>query len=346
MPKESRIIAQAVDLFDAAGAVRTRIKLLPIGPFKLRDGRGPFVIEDKAHAQQIVDATLALAGHQQIPVDYDHQLEFAAKPGTGGTAPASGWMKNITATDDGIWADVEWTAAAQAKLEAREYRYISPVFGSDKESGRIARLHNAALTNQPAIDGLPAIAAQVNPEGPHMDREKLALALGLGKDATEAQIEAAIADLAQTKVTATTHHTSITAALGLKPEATAEQVIAAAQAKKPDPAKFVPIEGMQAMQAQLDELNEDRAVAAVDKFTEEGRITPALRDWAIDLYKTNRAGFDAYVEKTTPVINGGGEKKPKTPVITDALNDEEKQLCSTFGWDEAAFLEQKKKDAA
>lgn len=49
---------------------------------------------------------------------------------------------------------VEWTAQAKQFIKNREYRYISPVFGYNKQTGEITVLQHAALVNHPAIDGM------------------------------------------------------------------------------------------------------------------------------------------------------------------------------------------------
>lgn len=152
-------VAAALE-FNESGAPSRRVKLLPVGPIAMRDGRGPFLIRDLAHAEEIVAATRAWLGGADFNFDYDHQTAFAVRPEVGGTGLAAGWAKaaNLTAEADGIYAnDIEWTAAALGKLSAREYRYVSPLFRVSS-SGEVERLRNAALVNVGGID-LPAIAA-------------------------------------------------------------------------------------------------------------------------------------------------------------------------------------------
>lgn len=159
MPHDvANVAASAIELA-ANGTPPRRVKLLPIGRIDMRDGRGPYMIRDLAHARQIVAATQAWLGSADFNFDYDHQTAFAVKDGVGGAAIAAGWAKasSLTAEPDGIYAQAEWTAAAARKLSEREYRYISPLFMADK-AGNVLQLKNAALVNIGAID-LPAIAA-------------------------------------------------------------------------------------------------------------------------------------------------------------------------------------------
>jgi phage I-like protein len=141
----------------ASGSDPAWIKLLPAGTFTLRDGRGPYQSGGKPELQAIVDRTLAAAAGTELMIDYDHQSAFGAIPGVGGRAEAAGWVKQLDARDDGIWAQVAWTKPAADKIAGEEYRYISPLFMSTK-SGQVTRLLNAALVNMPALD-LSAVAA-------------------------------------------------------------------------------------------------------------------------------------------------------------------------------------------
>ena len=98
------------------------------------------------------------AKENQMVIDYEHQTL------TGNVAPAAGWIKRlmdrgVDSKKGGLWAEVEWTQRAEKYLGGCEYRYLSPVFLKDVESGRVMRLLNAALTNQPAIDGMVPIKA-------------------------------------------------------------------------------------------------------------------------------------------------------------------------------------------
>ncbi|MBJ5275993.1 hypothetical protein JGG07_24830, partial [Salmonella enterica subsp. enterica serovar London] len=114
-------------------------------------------------------------------LDYEHQTLRAAKNGL--PAPAAAFFKKLEWRDgEGLFAiDVEWTAAAAAMVEAKEYRFISPVFSYDK-TGQVLELLNAALTNTPAVDGMEEVllaaaslmAAHLTTEGQtEMDEEFL-----------------------------------------------------------------------------------------------------------------------------------------------------------------------------
>ena len=67
------------------GAPARRVKLLPIGTFTLRDGRGPFRVRDSAHANQVVAATRAWLGTADFNWDYNHQVLATGAGGRSGS---------------------------------------------------------------------------------------------------------------------------------------------------------------------------------------------------------------------------------------------------------------------
>lgn len=125
-----------------------------------------------------------------LVVDYEHQTL------SGKQAPAAGWIKELLLKDGGISARVEWTPTARQYLENREYRYLSPVISVRKSDNKATGLHSVALTNTPAIEGMQPIVNSLNFKGgqEHMDElfAKLAELLGLGPDATPEQVVAAL----------------------------------------------------------------------------------------------------------------------------------------------------------
>jgi phage I-like protein len=131
------------------------LRLLPRGPVELVDGREPLEIDEEALAR-IVGAFQARG--VDLVVDYEHQSL------KGGRAPAAGWIKELSAREDGLWARVEWTPAARDYLRNREYRYFSPVLRLNPESRRPEALLQVALTNVPAIRALPPLVAKFQGE--------------------------------------------------------------------------------------------------------------------------------------------------------------------------------------
>jgi phage I-like protein len=302
LPQTGYLVAAAT----AEGAAVQRIMLLPIGQVVLRDGRGPFLLADREHAEAVVAASLARAGNSYLMIDYDHQSHFGVGEGKGGRAPAAGWIKNLHADDAGIWADVEWTSAAQGALADREYRYISPLFYAGKD-GRVALLRNAGLVNEPAIDALPAIAAAV--QETDVNYVKIAAALGLPETATEDDIlgalgAAAVGEKPKMVAAAVQFGLDEAADLGAIVAAAIETGRAQGQSA-PDPAKFVTKESLDTVAAQLAVREGERADAIIAAASAEGKLTPAQAGWAKGYLASDPAGFDAWL-KAAPVIVAAG----------------------------------------
>jgi phage I-like protein len=327
------------------------VRLLPMGVFGGRDGRGPYKLNGPDHAAQVIAATMSHAGGVDPVFDYDHQSEYAPKPGVGGKAPASGWMKEFDAREDGIYARVEWTAAAHAALAAKEYRYISPVFVHAKD-GTVRGILRAGLTNNPNLT-LPAVASQAdltdfNPadEGLSMSLTAIAAALGLGAAASEADCLGAITTL-QGQATGLA---TVAQAAGLQADAAAGDVVTAISAfkadGKPDLTKWVPAETVVAIQSQLTELqgsiSKDKAEAAVDAAIRAGKVVPALRDHFIAVASADPAQF-AEFEAKAPVVVAPGLKPPgKIEDETVTLTAEDRQVMSQMDISEEDFLAAKK----
>jgi phage I-like protein len=97
-----------------------------------------------------------------LVIDYDHSTLSA---GDGEPKPAAGWLKQIDDAPDEqgvLWGDAEFTERAAKMLDAREYKYVSPVTDwgvRDKETGNQqgATLTSVALTNSPLFEGMPAL---------------------------------------------------------------------------------------------------------------------------------------------------------------------------------------------
>ncbi|MBI1321332.1 MAG: hypothetical protein GC168_20595 [Candidatus Hydrogenedens sp.] len=323
------------------------LQLLPLGTVTGRDGRGPYVIGDQAAAVAIVKASLAAVQSGEPPIDYDHASDFPQR----GTAPAAGWIRALEARADGIWARVEWTAAAAAKLRAREYRFISPVFAHDEppkkgEPARPLRIHailRAGLTNNPNFD-LPAAAqgasqAAASAEGDAMDPKKLAALLGLPETTPVADMETALTALVATHAADRARVTAVATALGKPATASAEELAAAAQGAagaQPDPTKFVPmalhqatIEAFAAGKAAADQSAAETAVLAA---MTAGQLTPALKPWGLGFAARDPAGFAAWAKTAPQIITTTVKSPPKaTTAGTGALTPEQKSVASRLG---------------
>lgn len=138
------------------------LQLLPVGPFKARDGRpldvpGGHWQLDKSIATTLINRAKALG--QDILIDYDHQTLHIEK--TGKEAPAAGWFNGDEIEwreGQGLFIKPRWTDRAAAMVAAKEYRFLSAVFPYDAQ-GRPLELRMAAITNDPGVVGMQALAA-------------------------------------------------------------------------------------------------------------------------------------------------------------------------------------------
>jgi phage I-like protein len=137
-------------------------QLLPVGPFKARDGR-PFDVPgghwklDKTIATTLINKAKALG--QDILIDYDHQTLKVDQ--NGQPAPAAGWYNGDEIEwreGQGLFIKPRWTERAAALVAAKEYRFLSAVFPYDAQ-GRPLELRMTAITNDPGVVGMQALAA-------------------------------------------------------------------------------------------------------------------------------------------------------------------------------------------
>jgi phage I-like protein len=250
---------------------------------------------------------------QALPVDYEHQSEYA--PQNGQPAPAAGWIKELQPRPDGIWGRIEWTERAANHIAAREYRFISPVFTFNAATGEVSHLVSAGLTNTPNLELTALARAQY---GETMDElEELQQLLGLSATAQLSDVVDAVRTLVADKA-----------------------------ANRPDPTRFVPMEIFEKAMTELNARNqgmaEDLAMNHVEAQIRTGRVFPFLREWAVALCKTDRPAFDAFVDKTGPklqkmlVADFGLDVRPPTNV--NRLSEIDAQIARSLGHSEKEFI--------
>lgn len=133
------------------------------------------------------------------PVDYDHA---SLRPLDGAPTPAAGYILDLEARDDGLWALAEFTNRAAEMVRGGEYRFCSGVFmwdAADRKTGEPipCQLDSIGLTNKPFIDGQHAIRLSRVALGASMDIKKEDLlakieALAPGDSLTLAELKALV----------------------------------------------------------------------------------------------------------------------------------------------------------
>lgn len=324
-----------------------RIQLLPYGKFRATDGR-PTDVE----AWYVTDTNgadvVALANNQRnpLPIDYEHQIIHSLK--NGKEAPSAGWMEYFYFTPQGIFADVRWTDKAADYIKNGEYRYISAVFAYDTD-GYVRKIFHAALTNTPALDGMEEamVAASVNllQEDNPMDKKLLAALcalFALKADASEADITEKVTALSAAKGDSPVDVLDVYAKLAEK-----EQSVAAlsTQVGNPDPAKFVPVDQVVALQADFNALKTsveaDKKEALITAALSQGKLAPALKDWAQSL---SVEALSAYLEKAPAMAALSGEPQAKgdPEQKVAALSAAEQAAARALGMTEAEFMAEHK----
>ncbi|AWP55599.1 Mu phage protein I [Haemophilus influenzae] len=329
--------------FEIDKAKYGRIQLLPYGKFRATDGR-PTDVE----AWYVTDTNgadvVALANNQRnpLPIDYEHQIIHSLK--NGKEAPSAGWMEYFYFTPQGIFADVRWTDKAADYIKNGEYRYISAVFAYDTD-GYVRKIFHAALTNTPALDGMEEamVAASVNllQEDNPMNKKLLAALcalFALKADASEADITEKVTALSAAKGDSPVDVLDVYAKLAEK-----EQSVAAlsTQVGNPDPAKFVPVEQVAALQADFNALKTsveaDKKAALITAALSQGKLAPALKDWAQSL---SVEALSAYLEKAPAMAALSGEPQakgdPEQKVV--ALSAAESAAAKALGLSEKDYM--------
>ncbi|MBR7793787.1 phage protease [Undibacterium sp. FT147W] len=354
MPNPSTHIAIAALSFELSTDSSAGLQLTPSGAFRARDGRPTDVAAWFINADVAARVIqLASSAANSLVIDYEHQTLNAEA--NGQPAPAAGWFKNMEWREGvGLFAiNVEWTEKAKAFIAAKEYKYISPVFSYSKTTGEVIKMLHVALTNTPALDGMQAVALKnletslqlPNEETMNPVLKALLAKLGLPETTSETDAMTAVTAL---KAKADQIDAKDAEIVGLK--AKADQLTAkdaeivslkaanATNAGNPDPAKFVPIEAMTAMQSQIAALTAKFQNGEVNDVVtvalKEGRLLPAQESWARELGNKDLASLKAFVA-SAPAIAAlkQTQTQGKAPVSDpDAeLSDEQIAICKSLG---------------
>lgn len=333
-------------LTNAGDPAPGRIQLFPMGEFSARDGRPGTLKSVKAKTWKLdtsLAATLVARWQQRetpLVVDYEHQTMNAAE--NGKPAPAAGWIESLEAGPDGLYATVKWTDAARAFIRADEYRYISPVFSFDPETGAVLELKSAALTNYPALDGMDAVAARTEDDSPMKKEtlEALRQFFGLAADADEDAVVAALKAQGDGQ--------------------TLTAMLTAAKEADPDPAQYVPAAMLTAAQeknaalaAKVKELEGSGTLAAltaeIDAALADGRLPKSCEAWAKATAKTHPDAVKSYIASSVPPIAAlkGTQTDGIPPTGTPhaaALTDEDRYAAKVAGISEEDFIAAKMKE--
>ena len=343
--------------------ISERVMVMPDGYFNSHDGR-PFDVPANAWlldqaAYELLKST-ASTRTNDYHFDYEHQTLHAEE--NGKPAPASGWFNPSDleyVPGEGLYAlNVRWTPSARAHLKNDEYRFISPVFHYDKQTGRPTKLRHFALTNDPAVDGMDKVAvlkSQTNPENGETTMnaaQKLLSLLGITVDGD--------------KITDTDYTQATTALTALKAKAdeaetltnqlsNANDAVAALKANSPNEvnlAKYVPVETYNALHTQMVALKSTSATQTVDqevsKAKQDGRIIASEEEYLTSLgNQQGIAALKAVLDARSPIASLSAQQTTHAPKPENdkdglaALTAEDKYAADQLGMSHATYAKAK-----
>jgi phage I-like protein len=304
------------------------IRVLPLGRVELMDQREALEVD-----QDSLTAMVADFGSRGVDlvIDYEHQSLH------GERAPAAGWIKELEAREDGLWARVDWTLKAQEHLRHREYRYFSPVLRLDPETRKPLVLMQLALTNVPAIKHLPPLVAKCGgnatpgkilgrraqvpttargcspsaspppplrgsggtlPRGTEENGKMMEKLKCLVGLNPEAEEKAVEAKVVEV-------FRDLAAALKLPGDASASQLKGAVEALKAGADRFLEIQ--EELQALKGRMAEEATAQVVEEALRAGKISPAQQGWAWEYYRRDPEGFKTYVAQAPKLVPTGEE---------------------------------------
>jgi phage I-like protein len=336
------------------------ILVFPAGVNRVEDGESLLM---DAEAASLVLKGFAALGHDMV-VDYEHQTMG------DGVAPAAGWIKQLEWRADGdkpgLWAKVDWTAKAAGHIQAKEYRYHSPVLIRRPADGRVARLHNVALTNQPRLMDAPALVAKYTlnlheGEEDMKSLEALKKLLGLEDTADEAVVLKAVADLKAEKTKAEGDlvalkqtHTGgevvaceeVLLALGLTEGVDKPKVLGALEAlKAPASASAELAKNVEQLKSELTGI---KAEGLIEQALKSGRTSPS----ELDAWGRNMAVDQPEMFKTVVLSRAEGSVVPlkavnlaKDDQAAGVLTDEQRKINEQLGIPEEVYLKHNPKKA-
>lgn len=204
--------------------------------------------------------------------------------------------------------DIEWTRAGSDALLNREFRFFSPAIDFERESRRVTRLINVALTNLPATKNqrplvLHALEAETNNNQKETEKQMttaLLSCLGVDDEAS------AVAKVGEFK-------TAVSELQGLLSAVSADSVVEASQAiSKLKETADAGIKAQAELSAIVAERAQEKRATAIELLCAEGKILENQKDFAASLsdeqFETYTATLSAH-----PALTGKSIGEPEGP---------------------------------
>ncbi len=287
------------------------VLLIPAGEFTGDDGR----TWNNTHPEQAI----ANSNLDNIPWDVEHATHI--RGAIGEPAPAFGWVIDLEVRDGAIWGKTDFNIDGQSIIEKKSYRFYSPAFHSDSNTGVVYSIESVGFTNQPNLSKqLPALNRKDNTT---MNLSPgLAAALGIETTATDEEAVAAVT-LMQSN-----------------------HELALNRAQKPDLTQYVPTEThqlalnrAQTAESKLAELQNQEVEALVDGAIADGKVAPADKEMYLATCRSEEglAGFKKFVKGAKPQVSTD-PSHTKDFIKTDKLSAGELAMCRKMGTDPEKFL--------
>lgn len=308
----------------ALGAVPEWVHVMPAGLLEARDGRGPWRLDDPA---AVIAASLA--DERGVAVDENHATDLAAREGR--STPALGWIEEMQAHPDGIWARVAWNRKGAALVADRAYRHVSPVFVHDRR-GRVRQILRVSLVNIPNLRGLTALNMETD-----MDLlARLIETLGLDASADEAQAIEAVEKLRKPAADAAALNAGLAeigAALGVEGGDPA-RVLAAARTAGRAPDAVVALQAeLTAVAGELAQMREASARRAAEGFVDanldRAGVKP-LRDHYIAMHMADPARVEKEIG-AMPRLTGAAPRPAQKQAGGVVLSAEQLTVARMLG---------------
>ncbi len=179
------------------GETLPAVQICPLGSWP-KAGRAAQLCDESA-LRAVVDGWIA-RGRPEILCDFEHRSE---EPSEFSDTAAAAWISNLAVGPArGLVGDFTFTAAGAEAVTERSLRFLSPVFLEDA-AGNVTGIKSVALTNKPNIpvepvlnkapSATPTVEEPQKKENPEMDRLKEIL--GLAPEASEEDVLAAVSAL-------------------------------------------------------------------------------------------------------------------------------------------------------
>ena len=353
-------IAACSAVMNAAG----EIQLTPSGQFRGVDGRpkdaANWLIDEQA-AKDVI--SFCSARVNPFVIDYEHQTMLTAD--NGQPAPAAGWFSGTAlrwSAGEGLFVKPDWTQRAQDYIASGEYKFISPVILYEKVTGRVKGILSAALTNNACIDGMDDVLSRAaasflldestSQESLTMDMDELLEQLrwmfNLPTLATPedvmAELQKAVAAIkaAAPDATAAANFSVVNLVSSLNTQ------VVALKSATPDPSKFVPVDVMVALQAEVAQLRGNGVDSEIDGLVvaalSAGKLLPVQEKWARELGKSNLSLLKQHIEGAPGIAAlTATQTQGKPPVVQpqNELTDAEIAMCRNMGTNPEDFKKTK-----